>query len=169
MTAMRPVLLLLLAGVAVSAAACATTKPVATPAAPLTAAPVPVDGYDWFLNEDGDEARLAYGLEESDDLRLGLDCRRGTGRLALSAEGQAGAHEIVVESGGESRRFPAISEPSEVNDGVFLTAQARTSEAVFQQFRHLGWLAIRQGAEVHGYAPQPASAPGIERFFAFCG
>lgn len=171
MTAIRPLLLLLLAGVAVSAAACATsTTPVATPAtAPLTAAPAPVENYDWFLNEDGDQARLAYGLEESDDLRLGLDCRRGTGRLSLSAEGEAGAHEIVVESGGESHRFPAMAEPSEVNDGVFLTAQARTSEPVFQQFRRLGWLAIRQGAAVHGYAPHPASAPGVDRFFAFCG
>ncbi len=169
MSVLRPALLLLLVGIAVSAAACATAPPVVAPAAPLTAAPAPVEGYDWFLNEDGDEARLAYGLEESDDLRLGLDCRRGTGRLALSAEGDVGAHEIIVESGGETRRFPAMVEPSEVSSGVFLTAQARTSEPVFQQFRHLGWLAVRQGAEVHGYAPHPAAAPGIERFFAFCG
>lgn len=166
---MRSVLLILLAGVAVSATACATSTPVATPAAPLTSAPAPVEGYDWFLNEDGDEARLAYGLEDSDDLRLGLDCRRGSGRLALSADGEAGAHEIVVESGGDTGRFPAMAEPSEVNNGVYLTARARTSEPVFQQFRRLGWLAIRQGPAVHGYAPHAAAAPGIERFFAFCG
>lgn len=170
MTAPRSALLLLmLAGVAVSAAACATATPVTIPAARLTAAPAPLEGYDWFLNEDGDEARLTYGLAESDDLRLGLDCRRGTGRLSLSADGEAGAHEIVVESGGESQRFAAISEPSEVSDGVFLTAQAHTSAPVFQQFRRLGWLAVRQGAQVHGYAPHAASEPGIERFFVFCG
>lgn len=169
MTVIRPALLLLLAGVAVSAAACATTRPVATGVAPLTSAPAPLEGYDWFLHEDGDEARLAYGLEESDDLRLGLDCRRGAGHLALSAVGEAGSHEIVVESGGESQRFPALAEPSEVNDGVFLTAQTRTSAPVFQQFRRVHWLAVGTGAARQGYAPHPAAASSIERFFVFCG
>lgn len=166
---MRLIPLLTLSGLALTAAACATAP---TPAmtSPSPGAPAPVENYDWFLHQDGDEARLAYGLEESDDLRIGLDCRRGSGKLDLSAVAKAGARpEIHLESGGDTERYPAQSEPSELHDGLFLTAEARTSEPVFQRFRRVGWLAVWQGEERNAYAPHPPSVDRIERFFAFCG
>ena len=168
---MRLRALLILSGLAVSAAACATVEsPVPAAAAGGSGAPQPVEGYDWFYHVDGDDARLAYGLAESDDLRLGMDCRRGGGRMELSATSQdAGAKEIHVESGGDTERFPAQSEPSQLHDGVFLTAQARTSEPVFQRFRQVGWLALWHGDEREAYAPHPQSRDNIERFFVFCG
>lgn len=148
--------------------ACATAPDAPAPTA--SGAPVPVAGYDWFLHEDGDAARLAYGLEESDDLRLGMDCRRGSGRLDLSATAPAGTRaEIYLESGGDTERFAAKSEPSELNDGIFLTAEARTNHPVFLRFRRLGWLALWRGDERQTYAPHPGSADRVERFFAFCG
>jgi hypothetical protein len=169
---MRVPALLLLSGLALGAAACTTTETTVGPIAetPLASSPQPVEGYDWFYHVDADEARLAYGLAESDDLRLGMDCRRGAGRLELSAtSADAGAKDIHVESGGETERFPAASEPSEVHDGVFLTAQADVDAPVFQRFRRVGWLALWQGDTREAYAPHPASRDNIERFFAFCG
>lgn len=168
---MRVPALLVLSGLALALAACNTTDTAGgTTAEPLASAPQPVEGYDWFYHVDGDDARLAYGLAESDDLRLGMDCRRGGGRMELSATSQdAGAKEIHVESGGDTERFPAQSEPSQLHDGVFLTAQARTSEPVFQRFRQVGWLALWHGDEREAYAPHPQSRDNIERFFAFCG
>ncbi len=113
---------------------------------------------------------LAYGLAESDDLKLGFDCARGSGRLGIVtiAEKDAKA-EIHVESGGDTERFSAASEPSQLNDGVILTASASTSEPVFQRFRRVGWMAQWRNGERDAYAPQPGSEPNIERFFAFCG
>lgn len=170
---MRLRALILLSGLACSAGACATVEAPAPDAGPTLAggsAPAPVEGYDWFFNADGDEARLAYGLAESDDLKLGLECGRGSGRVALNAiAGKGAAREIHLESGGETRRFAAESEPSQLHDGVFLTAAAGTAEPVFQRFRRLGWVAQWRGSEREAYAPQPASSANIERFFAFCG
>lgn len=168
---MRVPALLLLSGLGLTMAACNTTDTAGGPAAePLAASPQPIAGYDWFYNVDGDEARLAYGLAESDDLRLGMDCRRGAGRLELSATSQnAGAKEIHVESGGETGRFPAQSEPSQVHDGVFLTSGANADEPVFRRFRQVGWLAVWQGQAREAHAPHPGSRDNIERFFAFCG
>lgn len=166
---MRLIPLLALSGLTLTAAACATAP---TPAmlSAGSGSPQPVENYDWFLSEDGDEARLAYGLEESDDLRIGLDCRRASGKLDLSAIAKAGASpEIHLESGGDTERYPAQSEPSELHDGLFLTAVARTDEPVFRRFRRVGWLAVWQGDERNAYAPHPQSADRIERFFAFCG
>jgi hypothetical protein len=159
---------ILIAAAGLTLAACTTTG---SPPAPLeTASPAPVESYDWFFHESGPEARLAYGLEESDDLRIGLDCHKNSGRLALSAIAPAGAAaEIHLESGGDIERYPAEAEPSELNDGVFLTAEAKASDPVFQRFRRVGWLAVWEGDQRHAYAPHPQSAGVIERFFAFCG
>ena len=172
---MHPRALFVLSALAVGAAGCATVEPAVpgdAPPPPATpgAAPLPVEGYDWFYSTDEDTARLAYGLAESDDLKLGLDCRRGAGRLEMVAIAEKGAKpEIHVESGGETERFPATSEPSQLHDGVFLGAEASTAEPVFQRFRRVGWLAQWRDGEREAYAPQPGSTPNIERFFAFCG
>lgn len=169
---MRVPALIALAGLALGTAGCASMMPAPAANTPtvVAAAPQPVEGYDWFYHEDGPEARLAYGLETSDDLRLGLDCARAGGELTLSAIGPKGAAaEILVEAGGETERFAAQSEPSELHDGVFLTAQADAGTAVFQRFRQVGWLAVWQGETREAYAPHPGSRENIEKFFIFCG
>ena len=168
---MRARILIVLTGLSLGAAACTTVEaPMTMPPEAVSSAPAPVDGYDWFYHLDEREARLVYGLAESDDLRLGLDCRAGSGRLMLSAIGGPEAKpEILVEAGGETERFPARSEPSELHDGVLLTADAAAGTPVFQRFRRLGWMALWQDGEREAYAPHPESRPNIERFFAFCG
>jgi hypothetical protein len=168
---MRAAVMTVLTGLILGAAACATVEaPVTYSPPPVVAAPAPVADHDWFYHQEPAEARLVYGLAESDDLRLALDCRRGSGRLALSALGGPDASpEIYVEAGGETERFPARSEPSELHEGVFLTAEAAADAPVFQRFRRVGWLALWQDGEREAYAPHPSSAPNIERFFAFCG
>lgn len=169
---MRAPVLIVLSGLMLGAAACATVEAPAEPAPAVASsgAPAPVPDHDWFYHRDGDAARLVYGLAESDDLRLGLDCNQGSGRLALSAVGGPRARaEIHVEAGGETERFPAQSEPSELHEGVFLTAEADADSPVFQRFRRVGWLALWVDGERQAYAPHPESGPNIERFFAFCG
>ena len=171
---MRLRALVVLSALAAAAAACATVEPPAMDFAPEPpaggGAPIPVEGYDWFYHSDEDAARLAYGLAESDDLKLGFDCGRGTGRLEMVAIAEKGAKaEIHVESGGDTERFSAASEPSQLHDGVILTASASASEPVFQRFRRVGWMAQWRNGEREAYAPHPASAANIESFFAFCG
>lgn len=168
---MRAPALFVLSGLTLALAACNTTgQPGMGLSVASSGAPAPVAHYDWFLHQDGQEARLAYGLEESDDLRIGLDCRKNSGRLALSAIAPEGAaHEIHLESGGDTERYAAEAEPSELNDGLFLTAEAKAGDPVFQRFRRVGWLAVWQGEDRHAYAPHPGSSDRVERFFAFCG
>lgn len=150
-------------------AACASVEPSVPASSPLASTPAPVAGQDWFYHVDGGEARLSYGTENSDDLRLGLSCARSTGRLELNAHTPHDATQIHLESGGKTERFVASSEPSQLDDGVLLTAEAATAAPVFQRFRRLGWLAMWQDSARQAYAPHPASAGRIERFFAFCG
>lgn len=156
-------------GLAGLTAACANVAPVATPIAVTAAAPAPTPGYDWFLSEDDGTARLAYGVEASDDLKLGLDCSAGTGKVDLVALGKTGSAEIHLESGGEIERFPAESEPSQLHDGDLLIATVPADVPVLQRFRRLGWIAQWIDGERAAYAPQAGSGVNVERFFALCG
>lgn len=162
--------LVLLSGLGLALAACSTVRtPPAAPAAVTAAAPAPVAGYDWFFNADAQHASLAYGVAESDDVPLSLECDKAKGKLLINAAAPTGAREIHLESGGDTERFRAHAEDSPIHEGVDLTAEAATREPVFQRFRRVGWLAQWQGGQRETYVPHPESASGIERFFAFCG
>jgi hypothetical protein len=166
---MRAAPLLAFAGLAMSLAACATGTPAPLPAAP-SSAPAPVENHDWFFSRDANQAALAYGLAESDDVWLGLSCLRGGGRLEMHRPVEAGhPASISLESGGDTEIYPAAAEPSGLHDGDILIAAASTADPVFQRFRRVGWLAV-YGADYRlPMVPHPQSAPGIERFFTFCG
>lgn len=160
--------ILAVAAATAALAACSTTAP-APVATASSGSPMPVAGLDWHLTVDEPEAKLAFGIEESDELKLGLTCERGSGRLEINAMRPVGVRELYLESGGETERFAARAEPSGLHEGVFLSAQARTTHPVFQRFRKVGWLADLHGGQRETYAPHAASAPQIEQFFAFCG
>ncbi|WP_428154439.1 hypothetical protein [Brevundimonas sp.] len=151
-------------------AACATNAP--APVANLetaASAPAPMPGYDWFLNRDGQEAILAYGVANSDEVKLHLLCQAGSGALELTAASEKPGREIHLESGGDTERYRASSEPAGVHDGELLTARATTKDPVFQRFRRLGWIASWSDDERHIYAAHPAAKAGIEQFFTVCG
>ncbi|MBU1347264.1 MAG: hypothetical protein KKA16_09975 [Alphaproteobacteria bacterium] len=163
-----PLAILTLSGLT---AACASNGPDAP--APVVAAassaPAPTPGYDWHLTPTDGAVLLAYGVAESDDLRLGLNCDLGSGRVDLTAPGKTGEREIHLESGGETERFPAEGEPTELHDGDLLSAQAATSEPVLQRFRRVGWMAQWSDGRREVYVPHPGSEGAVERFFALCG
>jgi hypothetical protein len=164
----RPARLLIIAALG-ALGACSTTREGGPSPMASSGSPQPVAGVDWFYHPEATEAKLLYGVETSDDLRLGLACQKGAGRLEITTNAPHGVREIHLESGGETERFRAEGEASELTDGDFLTAEAATSTPVFQRFRRVGWLAQWQGDRRESYVPHPSAAPDIERFFAFCG
>lgn len=152
-------------------AACATVEKPAAPA-PIAAAepsaPQPIAGYDWHLNTSDGAAQLAFGVAESDDLKLGFHCDAGSGRLDMTAIAPSGTRTILLESGGDTERFPATAEPSEVGEGDLLTASTDTDAPVFKRFRQLGWIALWTGDQRETLVPHPGSENRVDRFFALC-
>ncbi|WP_292021102.1 MULTISPECIES: hypothetical protein [unclassified Brevundimonas] len=156
---------------AVSAlAACATHAP--APAAGMAAAqgePVATAGLDWFMNRDGREVSLAYGVANSDEVKLHLLCQAGSGALEITAASEKPAREIHLESGGDTERYAATSEPAVVHEGELLTARAKTKDPVFLRFRRLGWIAAWADDVRELYVAHPTAKAGIEQFFTVCG
>lgn len=166
---MRRASLFSLAVVGLAVAACSTKPVPPSENAVPSGVPQPIPGYDWFLSTDGSQAKLAYGADRSDDLKLSLECTSGTGQFDLTASAANGAApEIHLESGGDTERYPALAEPAVVHEGLVLTAQASSDAPVFQRFRRLGWMAAWHGDIRETYVPQPASAGRIVQFFALC-
>jgi len=156
-------------GTALIALTACTTAPDAPEVIAGAGAPTPVEGYDWFLHADAGETILAYGLADSDEVKLHLACRTGSGRLDLTAHGPHDAREIHLESGGDTERFPAASEPSVIHDGALLTASTTTDQPVFLRFRRLGWIAAWHGDTREVYVAHPGSETRVADFFAACG
>lgn len=149
-------------------AACATTPTAPSPRADA-AAPAPVEGYDWFMHVDGGEAMLAYGVAQSDEVKLRFDCGVGSSRLNLIAPAMKGEREIHLESGGDTERYAAVAEPSGLHEGDLLIAEAAADAPVFQRFRRLGWIAAWRGGGREVYAAHPGSQKRVADFFARCG
>jgi hypothetical protein len=169
LTALNTARMLVVVGLGALAAACSTAPGTAPAMMASSGSPTPVPGYDWFFHPEPTEAKLVYGVETSDDQRLGLTCEKGSGRVEITTNAPHGVREIHLESGGETERFRAEGEPAELGEGDYLTAEAVTATPVFQRFRRVGWLAQWSGQTRETYVPHAASAPGVERFFAFCG
>lgn len=160
--------LLALSALTLTLAACATnTRPAA--AVVEAGSPAPIPDFDWHLVQDAHMGTLAYGVADSDEVKLQLHCQAGSGALELAAMLEKPSREIHLESGGDTERYPAESEAAGINEGEYAQAAARTKDPVFQRFRRLGWIAVLEGDDRHPYAAHPASKPDIERFFAACG
>lgn len=167
---LRPLAWLSILGTLVLTSACASVEPVSkAPARAATAAPQPVAGYDWHLTTGEGSARLAYGIAESDELKLGLDCAAGSSRIDIIATAPTGSRTLLLESGGETERFAAEGEPSQLSDGDLLTASTAADIPVFQRFRRLGWMAQWIGGDNREtYVARPGTQVDIELFFALC-
>lgn len=167
---MRPIRWLTAIAVPALVAALAACAPTVAPLSGASSgAPLPVAGYDWFLNDDADEPRLSYGLAQSDDVPLSLMCAPGSGKVALAlTDDQPTRRAITLESGGETETYPARVEAADMHDGAYLIASARASDPVFQRFRRLGWLAVLAGKERWMMAAQPGSEDRAARFLDLC-
>jgi hypothetical protein len=153
-------------------AACAT--PGRSPVSPIAdaGAPAPLPNYDWHLSLEPQEAGLAYGVANSDEVKLQLRCETGSGALGLGAILEKPSRQLHLESGGDSERYPAASEEAGITDGHYVQvgaqADAKTKDPVFQRFRRLGWIAVWDGETRRTYAAHPQSRADIERFFVAC-
>lgn len=151
-------------------AACATSGGRSSPSpAPDAGAPTPVANYDWHLNLEPQEADLAYGVANSDEVKLQIRCSTGSGALDLAAVLEKPARRLRLESGGETQDYSAVSEEAGITDGHYVQASAGAKDPVFQRFRRLGWIAVWDSDGRRTYAAHPQSMADVDRFFVACG
>jgi hypothetical protein len=128
-------------------------------------------GYGIFFNDNGDDASLAYGRAQSDDVGLMLQCRKGSRRIEVSDTARTparGAVSLTLASGKavSSLKAQLTRDPE---SGQFLASAAAPSDTpALAAFRRSGRLSVTLMGQAQSLAAAPGEQASIDRFFAAC-
>jgi hypothetical protein len=149
-------------------------RPASVGPSAVLAAPTPASGMSWFMSEDGDQAKLAYGRSASEGVKLALACQKGSGKLSVTrivAADQVGAPPTLTLGSGSARgHWLAETKPAADPAGAAaLTVDMTTTEPAIDAFIRNGWVdAILADGKIEGMAPQLGDK-AVTRFFDYCG
>lgn len=115
----------------------------------------------WHLSHEGSLAKLAYGVENSDQLALMMTCERGQTHAVVYGDVQP-ASPRVIKASMESAIDPLSGD---------LWGEARISlrDPALQQLVRSGKLAVEADAGQFELPANPAERRLIGDFFAYCG
>lgn len=139
------------------------------PAPPGVAARLPNEGF--FFNQDGGEAKLAYGRANSDDVRLMLSCQAGQRQVEITdaAHGEARKGDQLVLTSGKARSALAADvETNEESGGKLVIAHADSALPALDGFRRSGDIAVKLGAKAYALSATAGERTAIARFFSVC-
>ena len=123
-------------------------------------------GYD----DKGETVALSYGLPNSDDLSLMLECAKGSGQIELSDTGHdKSATAIVLTAAGQKTRVPVRYDPEGQDGGNVVTGRLGLTAPAMQGFRKSGALEVADGRGRYVITTDARSKAAIERFFRTCG
>lgn len=121
-----------------------------------------VEGMRW-IEVEGEDPKLAFGLPNSDVLVLMMTCQAKSGQVALAVFGDAGGktRSLQMRSGAASTRLAVNKAPSDLHGGIVETA-APAATPVLASFARTGELAIGVGASPTAL---PAATPQMAGSF----
>ncbi len=156
--------LLLVASAAVLGACSTTSGP-----APSTAAPA---GMRWIYHLDmSKQAHLSYGVPDTDNVGIGLQCRRKAAVVTFftsADKGPAGAGLVRFQSGKAKGRYAAKLERSELTDGWDALGEIPLADPVLSAFEKTGLISQVDDKTYPQNARAAAERADIKRFFGFC-
>ncbi|MDP1914359.1 hypothetical protein [Brevundimonas sp.] len=137
--------------IAFAARSQATNLDVQTGAAPM----------GWHLSHEGSLAKLAYGVENSDQVALMMTCERGQTQATVYGDVQPASPRLIKTS------TAAAIDPL----GGELAAETRISvrDPALRQLARSGKLAVEADAGQFELSANPAERRLIGDFFAYCG
>ena len=125
----------------------------------------------FFFNDGGDSAGLAYGVANSDDVDLMLQCDRGARRVEITDVVHAGARKgqaLTLISGGARSDLPTRVEVDEERGAPLASGRAPTDSPALLAFRKTGRMTVKLGEREQTYTATTAELASVARFFAVC-
>lgn len=135
--------------------------------------PPPSEGRTWVADLGAEEARLAYGAPESDDVALTMRCARGSNAVAISFT-RASAEPIAVWpftliAGRARATFDGTTTPIEMGqDAVIVSATVSVVSDPLLALSEAPSLTLTESGRSVEMPIDPAQRNEIERFFAAC-
>lgn len=150
-------------------AACASVPSAPSGNLALPVSATPVEDYDWHYEANAQDAQLAYGIANSDEIPFGFSCRRGTGRIVLNATTLNPALKNITLATSETRRtYRARQEQAIMFDGYMLEAETVADDDLMASFDKTGWLSIENDGAWVALAPQSGTKVKSADFIAAC-
>ncbi|WP_420471470.1 hypothetical protein [Brevundimonas sp. FT23042] len=121
-----------------------------------------VPGMGWHLSQEGAMAKLAYGVENSDQLALMMTCEPGDRRLALYGDVLPASPRLIQASSRESAIDPLSGDLSD-------EAAVSLRDPTLREMARTGRLTVEGEAGQFQLTANAQERVLIERFFAYCG
>ena len=128
------------------------------------------DGFGLFFQDEGSDVKLAYGLADSDDVALMLQCAKGTGDVQVTDVARDGARPMLVLASDDGVSVLAAGlQSNPEGQAPLLAAQTSVDSPALEAFRNTGRISIRTGDFHYAIAATRAERLEVSRFFAACG
>jgi hypothetical protein len=126
-------------------------------------------GYGLYFLDEGSVAKLAYGLPNSDDVGLMMECDKGSGRIAVSdiARGPIPARLTLIAGQGRAD-LPVRAEADAEGGSPILEGAARIDNPALKGFRDSGHIEVRMGGMHYDVDATAAERVGVAQFFSAC-
>lgn len=115
----------------------------------------------WHLSHEGSLAKLAYGVENSDQLALMMTCERGQTQAIVYGDVQPASPRIV--------RASTTSAIDPLSGDLSGETRISVRDPAMQQLALSGKLAVEADAGLFQLSATPAERRLIGDFFAYCG
>ncbi|TPW02761.1 MAG: hypothetical protein FD125_1913 [bacterium] len=115
----------------------------------------------WHLSYEGSLAKLAYGVENSDQLALMMTCEKGQTQAVVYGDVQPASPRLV--------RASATSAIDPLSGDLSGVTRISVRDPALQQLALSGKLAVEADAGQFQLSATPAERRLIGDFFAYCG
>ena len=115
----------------------------------------------WHLSHEGSLAKLAYGVENSDQLALMMTCERGQAQAIVYGDIQPASPRII--------RASTTSAIDPLSGDLSNEARISVRDPAMQQLASSGKLTVEADAGLFQLSATPAERRLIGDFFAYCG
>ncbi|MDB5428975.1 MAG: hypothetical protein JWP35_91 [Caulobacter sp.] len=120
-----------------------------------------------FLSAPGEDARLAYGQPDSDDVAMMFTCEPGGRTVRLSAATDS-RQDLTLVSRGSSARLDAAPEEGLPGGPSRMAAVLPSGDKTLASFADSGRLRVKAGKQSAPLDAVGADREEVRRFFAAC-
>jgi hypothetical protein len=128
------------------------------------------DGFGLHFQDEGSDVKLAYGLADSDDVALMLQCSKGAGEVQVTDVARDSARPVLVLASSDGVSVLSASlQPNPEGQAPLLAAQTSVASPALAAFRRTGRISVRNGDFRYGITATGDERAAVGRFFAACG
>jgi hypothetical protein len=123
--------------------------------------------YGFHFLDEGENAKLAYGQANSDDVALMLQCAKGSSRVEVSdVIRSAPAPTLTLNAGGAKSDVKVEVQPG---PGVSIAVgEAPLAAPALKAFRRSGAVQVSYAGLSYAVSAKPQEQRSVERFFSVC-